>query len=130
MVERICPRCEQGNPGEQAFCGHCGLALDQPLARQQPAALAYRPISLPARWREPAKVMALGAATLAVEAGLAWLNRRQSAAPKPGTALAVRSEPQTARVIAVGRRVVETWSGGQLQQRTEERVMWMVPEDR
>ncbi len=132
MIERICPHCDAGNPSDQAYCGHCGTSLTQPLARRPAAALAQRPITIPTRWKETGKVVALGVATLAAEAGLAWLQRRQQpAARSPAPAPLARTQvQQAARVIAVGRRVTEIWSGGQLQQRTEEQVIWLPPDDR
>jgi hypothetical protein len=124
MVERICPRCEGGNPGEYVYCGHCGAAFDQPLAPRPPQALAQRSWQVPAEWKQAGKVVALGAATIVAEAGLAWLQRRQ----KP---LARASQPPTtARIIAMGWRVTETWHGGQLQERVQEQVMWVEPEPR
>lgn len=131
MVERICPHCATGNPAEQMYCGQCGTRLALPLARRPNGALARRPIRLPAQWKETGKVVALGVATLAAEAGLAWLQRRQqpvakSTVPQPPPALPQR---RSARVVAMGHRVSETWVDGQLQQRTEEQVMWFAPDD-
>ena len=122
MIERICPHCDAGNPSEQAYCGHCGTPLEQPLVRRSAAALAPRPIRIPAQWKQTGKVAALGVAALAAEAGIAWLQRRQQQAARPPAA------QTSARVIALGWRVTETWHGGQLQQRTEERVAWLMPE--
>lgn len=134
MVERICPRCDAGNPGEQAFCGHCGLALDapvaQPLARRPTAALASRSIRLPARWRQTGQVVALGIASLAAEAGLAWLQRRQQAqSERPAQPTLASSTSETARVVAVGRRIRTTWRNGQMEERIDEQVMWLMRDD-
>ncbi|HEX6288998.1 MAG TPA: hypothetical protein VFZ66_07395 [Herpetosiphonaceae bacterium] len=125
MVERICPRCDAGNPSEHAYCGRCGAALDQPLAPRPAASLAQRSWQVPVPWKQAGRVMALGVATLAAEAGLAWLQRRQQQQPQP---LSRPQPPTTARVIAMGWRVTETWQGGHLQQRTEEKVMWLEPQ--
>lgn len=128
MVERVCPRCDAGNPSDNAFCGQCGAALQphesvQPLARKQSAAIARRSIHIPAQWKQTGKVVALGMATIAAEVGMAWLNRRhQPLAPRP----ALRA--QTARVIGVGRRIVETWHNGELQYRSDEQIMWLQPD--
>lgn len=128
MIERVCPRCDAGNPSENAFCGQCGAALElheksvQPLARSQPAALARRSITIPVQWKQTRKVVALGVATLAAEAAMAWLNRKPQPLARAG------STPQTARVIALGRRVTETWRNGELQQRTEEQIAWLMPD--
>ncbi len=122
MVERICPRCDRDNPSDHTYCGHCGVALEQSLAQRVPSALARRTAQLPVQWKQAGKVVALGVATVAVEAGLALLQRRQQGI--------VKAQPnvQRARVIAVGRRVTETWYGGQLQHRTDEQVMWFQSE--
>lgn len=131
MVERICPHCAAGNPTEQAYCGQCGTLLALSLAHRAPSQLARRPIRLPVQWKETGKVVALGVATLAAEAGLAWLHRRQQ--PLAKTATAIQPQPMSqsrgSRLVAVGRRVSETWVGGQLQHRTEEQVMWFAPDD-
>lgn len=125
MIERICPQCGGGNPERQAYCGDCGAALQpQPLTRRPAAALARRSVQIPARWRETGKVVALGLAAVAAEAGIALLNRRQNAAPHP---LARPPQP-SGRVIAVGHRISQTWHNGQLQHRTEERVVWIAPD--
>jgi hypothetical protein len=128
MIERVCPRCHAGNGPDHTRCDQCGAAFDQPLARQTPQPLAQRPIALPVQWKQAGKVVALGMAAVAAEVGLALLQRHG----QRGTQLAVRQPRQVSggRVIAVGRRVSETWRGGELQQRVEEQVMWMVPGDR
>jgi hypothetical protein len=133
MVERICSRCDGASPGEHAFCGHCGApfdqplarrSVDQPLARRSAAALAARARQLPAPWKQAGKVAALGAATIVAEAGLAWLQRRQQGS-RP--ALPARQMPTSARIVALGWRVSETWQGDQLRERVEEQVMWLEP---
>jgi hypothetical protein len=128
MVERVCPRCDAGNSSEQRYCGQCGSPLSQALAQRPASALTQRSIQIPARWKETGKVVALGVATVAAEVGLAWLQRQQQA-PLARPRSMNRSQPQRARVIALGRRVSETWVGGQLQHRSEEQVMWMVPDN-
>lgn len=138
MVERICPRCEAGNPSEQAYCGHCGLLL-QPgasgaapasgaahrLARRVGAPLAQRSVRLPVQWKQASKVVALGVASIAAEVGLAWLQQRQQAQSQ---ALA-RPQSEAARVLAVGRRIRTTWRNGQLYERVDEQVLWMAPDE-
>jgi hypothetical protein len=128
MVERICSRCEGGNPSENLYCGHCGAAFDQPLAQRPSHPLARRSWQVPTEWKQASKVVALGAATIAAEAGLAWLQRRQKPivrAAQPSTAA-----PTAARIIAMGWRITETWQSGQLQERVQEQVMWLEPEPR
>jgi hypothetical protein len=133
MVERICARCDGASPSEHAYCGHCGASFDQSLARrptsqplaQRPfAALAARSRQLPAPWKQAGKVVALGAATIVAEAGLAWLQRRQQG---KYPALPAPQMPTTARIVALGWRVSETWQGDQLRERVEEQVMWLEP---
>lgn len=139
MIERICPRCASGNPAEQAYCGHCGLALQpapanaswtaspgQSLARRVAAPLAQRPVRVPAQWKQAGKVVALGVASIAAEVGLAWLNQRQQAQQEHR--LAVR-QPERGRVLAVGRRIRTTWRNGQLYERVDEQVLWMAPDE-
>lgn len=126
MVERICSRCEGGNPSENLYCGHCGAAFDQPLVQRPAQPLAQRSWQVPAEWRQASKVVALGAATLAAEAAVAWLHRRQ----KPIVRATQPQLPAAARVIALGWRITETWQGGQLQERVQEQVMWLEPEPR
>lgn len=138
MVERICPRCEAGNPGEQAYCGDCGLRL-QPgalsaapsdsgtgLARRGATPLALRSVRLPAQWKQASKVVALGVASIAAEVGLAWLQQRHQA--QQGQQLA-RPQGEAGRVLAVGRRIRTTWRNGQLYERVDEQVLWMAPDE-
>lgn len=130
MVERICPHCDAGNPSEHAYCGQCGAAFDQPLARRPSAALAQRSWQVPDQWRQASKVVALGAATIVAEVGLAWLQRRQQsrAAQQPKSYALARPLPTTtARIVGLGWRVSETWRDGQLQERVQEQVMWLEP---
>lgn len=125
MIERVCPRCQAGNPADHLYCGTCGTSLNQPLTRRAPASLAQRTIRLPAHWKQASKVVALSVATLAAEAGLAWLQRRQQAATPPATL----PSRQRSQVVAIGRRISETWIDGQLQHRTDEQIMWLKPDD-
>ncbi len=125
MVERICPRCESANPATHARCDRCGAALEQPLALRSSNALSKRIPRLPVQWRQHGRIVALGVATLAAQIAVDLINRRQQhivpARPTPQTT-------QTARVVALGRRVSETWRDGQLQQRIEEQVVWLAPD--
>lgn len=128
MVERVCPRCERGNPSEQAYCGDCGMFLQDsvaPLAQRPIASLTQRPVAIPAQWKQAGKVVALGVATLAAEAGMAWLQRRQ----QPLARTTAQSPAKNARVIAVGHRIRTTWRNGQLYERVDEQVLWMTGDD-
>jgi hypothetical protein len=124
MVERICPRCESANLATHARCAQCGAALEQSLALRPSHALSKRVPRLPAQWKQHGRIVALGVATLAAQIAVDLLNRRQQhivpLRPAPQTT-------QTARVVALGQRVSETWRDGQLQQRVVEQVVWLAP---
>jgi len=121
MIERVCPSCSAGNPGDQPYCGQCGSPFEQRLTHTRTTPLARRSIHVPARWQQASKVVALGIASLAAEVGIAWLQRRHQpivpATPQP---------QQSARVVALGRRVTQRWQNGQLQERIEEQVVWFA----
>jgi hypothetical protein len=73
-----CPACSRDNPLENRFCGLCGGSLTSsgqvvPRREDSPVA-AVR--ALPAQLGPTGKVLAVGLATLAAEAGLLWLRRR------------------------------------------------------
>lgn len=126
MLERVCFGCNAGNPPDNAFCGQCGATLHenvpQSLVRRTNHALARTSLQLPAHWQRTGKVVALGVATIAAELGMAWLNRHKQ------QSLAPTRTRQAARVIAVGRRVTETWRNGELTHRTDEQIMWLAPD--
>lgn len=126
MLERICPECGAANASDQRCCSDCGEPIEQPLARRSPAALNLRTIRLPAQWQQTGRVVALGLLTVAAEAGIHWLQRRQQASPPslPSPA-SLRSQQ---RIVALQQRIIEQWQGGQLQQRTIERTVWFSPE--
>ncbi len=85
-----CPMCSRDNPSENRFCGSCGGSLSDsgqlvPRREDSPVA-AVR--TLPAQLGPTGKVLAVGLATLAAEAGLLWLRRRVERAhqtPIPAT---------------------------------------------
>jgi hypothetical protein len=122
VIERICPRCQTANPELQHFCGNCGAPFEQPLRRWTGSALALRPLKIPARWRQTGRVIALGAATLAAEAGIAWLRRQQSSYAPPLIS--------SSKVYVLQQRVIERWSKGELQERTLEQTVWLAPDER
>jgi uncharacterized membrane protein YvbJ len=79
MVERICPTCQHANPLDDRFCGKCGAPLErQVLARRENTGLTIAGKNLPVSWQQVGKTAALGAAALAIEAGLSWLQRRMA----------------------------------------------------
>ena len=126
MLERICPECGAANASDQRSCSDCGEQIEQPLARRSPAALNLRTIRLPAHWQQTGRVVALGLLTVAAEAGIHWLQRRQHASPASLPAPATLRSQQ--RIVALQQRIIEQWQGGQLQQRTIERTVWFSPE--
>jgi hypothetical protein len=143
MVERICPACQQANPIDDRFCGKCG----GPLERQLPMRIADTRLmiagrNLPITWQQLGKTVALSAAALAADVGLAWLRRRMEAGASPSTvstALA-RSTPATATpaaptqsdgsiVTIVSQRVIEIWDSGDGKRQISERHFWRRMEE-
>jgi predicted nucleic acid-binding Zn ribbon protein len=123
VIERLCPACQAANPSTQNFCGDCGAALERSLQRRSKGALALRPINIPIRWRQTGKIMVLGIATFAAEAGVAWLRRHQTVTPQQ------QQQITTSRVYAMQQRVTERWSKGQLLERVTERTVWLNPDE-
>ena len=73
-----CLLCRHANPPENRFCGSCGIPLtsgNQLAMRQE-----HRPVptsrAWPAKLGPAGKVLAVGVAALAAEAGLSWLQRK------------------------------------------------------
>ena len=83
MVERICPECQHGNPLDNRFCGHCGTSLERnhlvAASEHEPTDMLVKPDTtedVTAHLKHVGKAVAVGLATLAAEAGLAWLRRK------------------------------------------------------
>ncbi len=81
MIERICPQCQHGNPLDNRFCGHCGASLERSpvLTDDQQSAhmvVAQQEDEVTARLKQVGQAVAVGLATLAAEAGMAWLRRK------------------------------------------------------
>jgi hypothetical protein len=76
-----CPQCRQENPPRNRFCGSCGAPLtsSEQLAMRE----EYRPVpagrAWPAKLGPVSKALAVGAAALAMEAGLSWLRHKVGA---------------------------------------------------
>lgn len=132
MVERICPRCQHGNPLDNRYCGACGGPL-QPdaLARTSSTALVIAGQDVPvAQIKQVGKVLAVSLATVAAEVGMAWLRRRADAARtaisgSQTTAIA-KADAEIVRntVTIVSQRVVEVWEQGSLARQVVEKHVW------
>jgi hypothetical protein len=123
MVERVCTDCRQPNPLDDRFCGFCGAPLRAELAAvpsQLPVLQRFKPEQL----QQVGTALALGAAALAAEVGLAWLRRRTAAAPQLPAVndTAVTAARRTAQIVS--QRVIETWEGGELVRRIVDRQVW------
>jgi hypothetical protein len=118
MIERICPACRFGNTIDSHYCNKCGSSLERLVLAKPEAttALTLARHNLPINWKQLGTTVAIGAAAMAAEVGLAWLRRRTesgaAAAPlaKPGTALPQRD----ARIITtiISQRVIEIFDHG------------------
>ena len=142
MVERICPTCHQGNTLESRFCSKCGAALEwQVPARQGETSLTIAGRKIPVTWQQLGKTVAISAAALAAEVGLAWLRRRIDQGPRsnetastdlaksrtlPTTSLA--SKPQS-NVTIMSQRVVDIFDNGAGERRIVERTLWQRIEE-
>ncbi len=142
MVERICSQCGHGNPLDHHFCGKCGAALERLL----PAPLSSQPLarlgaSIPARWRDVGRAVAISAVALAAEAGISWLSRRieQRNAPVnlPAAPLQVvrpAAQPPATRAAAnvvtiISERVIEFIDDGNGTRCVRERAFWRRVEE-
>jgi hypothetical protein len=135
MVERICPTCQHGNPLDNRYCGACGGPLQQDaLARAGATSIIIAGQELPvARIKQVGTALAVSLATVAAEAGMAWLRRRAEAgrvpavAPGPQRAAAIiRPDADLVRdtVTIVSQRVVEVWEQGNLARQVVEKHVW------
>lgn len=138
MVERICPTCQHGNPLDDRFCGKCGAALERQLpVRATDAQLTIAGRQLPVTWRQLGKTVAISAAALAAEAGLAWLRRRtlsphlapaQPVLPRLSSTTTtpnpVSPTPASHPIVTiVSQRIVEVWESDETR-RIVERTFW------
>ena len=121
MLERVCPQCNAANPAEQRRCSTCGTGMEQTLQPASRAArITSRRVQLPAHWQHTSRALALGLLSVAVDAGLHWLQQRQQTVGAPRTA--------NQRIVVAQQRIVEHWHDGQLRERTTERTVWLEPE--
>lgn len=138
MVERVCPRCQYGNPLENQHCGQCGSVLVRLLpASRNEQALSVAGVQLPVSLRQVSQGLALGLAAVAAEAGMAWLRSRAArigsappAATQLSTTLATRPQPGVEPsalgeiTTIVSQRVLEVWENGELTRKVIERAAW------
>ncbi len=135
MVERICPQCGAGNPLEDHFCGKCGATLERLLpAPRSPSSLMRFSAALPVRWRDVGRTLAVGAAALAAEAGIAWLRRRieqgsTTVVPAPPSSTLQRVTPVSggapANVVTIiSERIIELVDSGNGRRHLRERTLW------
>ncbi|HEU5099518.1 MAG TPA: zinc ribbon domain-containing protein [Roseiflexaceae bacterium] len=136
MVERICPACQQANPVNDRFCGKCGAQMERQLpARIADTRLTIAGRNLPITWQQLGKTVALSAAALAADVGMAWLRRRLEAGPSAAPSTLTRSGPIASEPAAQGRsagsivtiisqRVIEVWDSGDGKRQINEKHIW------
>ncbi len=99
MEERIstpCQQCRHGNPLENRFCKACGAPVTgsgQLTHRPEGVPPAAGRALLPAELKPVGRALAVGLATLAAQAGLAWLRRRAEGPDRPPLTAAKGTEP-------------------------------------
>lgn len=142
MVERICPTCHHGNTLESRFCSKCGAALEWQLpARRGESNLTIAGQQLPVTWQQLGKTVAISAAALAAEVGLAWLRRRIDQGPRSNTSsntelaksptlptTSLTSKPQS-NVTIMSQRVIDIFDNGSGERRIVERTLWQRIEE-
>jgi hypothetical protein len=136
MVERICATCQQANPIDDRFCGKCGAPLERQLpARLSETRLTIAGRNLPVTWQQLGKTVAISAAALAADVGLAWLRRRLEAGPSGAPAPLARRTPATSDPVApasvagsivtiISQRVIEIWDSGDGRRQINEQHVW------
>jgi hypothetical protein len=113
-VMRICPECGHGNPMETRYCAQCGNDSQANLPVPQGA-------SLPAVLGKAAVPVLVGAASLALSAGLKLL-QSALAKPAPQQPLQVKSGEPKAEVVRRGRMTITvrtSWAVGDSNGRWE-----------
>jgi hypothetical protein len=138
MVERVCPRCQHGNPLENQHCGQCGAVLVRLLpAGRDEQALSVAGVQLPVSLRQVSQGLAIGLAAIAAEAGMAWLRSRAArigsvppAITQAPASLAKRPQPGVEPsalgeiTTIVSQRILEVWENGELTRKVIERSAW------
>lgn len=136
MVERICPACQQANPVDDRFCGKCGAQMERQLpARIADTRLTIAGRNLPITWQQLGKTVAISAAALAADVGMAWLRRRLEAGPPATSTALARSIPAASDsaaparsagsiVTIISQRVIEVWDSGDGKRQINEKHIW------
>lgn len=91
-----CLQCRHGNPLANRFCGACGAALEsggQLVRLTEARPTTAKRALLPAELKPVGRVLAVGLATLAAEAGLAWLRRRAEGSDRASLPVARGTKP-------------------------------------
>ena len=110
------------------------------MERQLPARLAETRLTiagrnLPVTWQQLGKTVAISAAALAADVGLAWLRRRLEAGPSAAPAPLARGAPATSDPLApasaagsivtiISQRVIEIWDTGDGRRQINEQHFW------
>jgi double zinc ribbon protein len=124
-----CPRCRQENPPRNRFCGSCGAPLtsgEQLAMREEHRPPVPGGRAWPANLGPVSKALAVGAAALAIEAGLSWLRHKVGAEERSSRPF-VRGVGSTSRGYLIGQSLeevlVQMWEGshGQFVARREVR---------
>lgn len=133
MVEQICPRCKEGNPLDNVYCGQCGARLaGEDAARGGSELTVGSGRLLPAQsMQQVGRAVAVSVAALVAEAGLSWLRRRLervgsgTPADVASTGVDIKKRP---KATIVGRRVLRVWRNGALVSEAVEDSVWEVEE--
>jgi hypothetical protein len=103
-----CPRCRHENPPGNHFCGSCGVQLisGEQLATRQEHSPVQAGRAWPAKLGPVSKVLAVGVAALAAEAGVSWLQHRIGTEERSSLP-AVRDAGSASRGCLVGKSLEE-----------------------
>ena len=103
-----CPRCRNAYLPENRFCGSCGASLEgsSNLVVRRETGLTMMGHSLPAKLGPAGKMLVVGLATLAAQAGLSWLRHRTNAEDRSST-LTTREHDTAVSERLLGQRLEE-----------------------
>ena len=110
-----CPQCRHDNPLEDRSCGACGAPLTgsgQLARRPEGGTPAAGRALLPAELKPVGRALAVGLATVAARAGLAWLRRRSEGTDRPPLIAAKGTDPLfPGRLVYQSFEEVHAWFG-------------------